>query len=382
LGHTYCSGAGGSGGGELKPDKLTFAVVWAYIAVALIGKLAYGRTLGELSPPALIYALLFTVIMMASYELWKPQKPVRWVYAVVAILLLIPLGWNYLLAGTAVMGLTLWLFRKPLMEERRRRLGILGGISAAALAGYGIIAFGIPLLHPWLRFTEASLPFLLAGDVLIVAIGVYPSPWLLFLGLGIATVGTSRTVGIGVLMAYTVATAYREELSMEKLARRKGLVAVVLILFLAMLAARYAVTKFLYPEWHLGPVGTVFYRVASTYTVYERLMEMGMPLGRHVLLFQSDPTGYVGELFGRNVGYTYSLFGEPAYDFGILGIAEAAAVGILLKDAGRNALTGVFAFTLLVLMTEIGIEGVFLAALAYAAFLGLTMEVDVWKRGH
>ena len=361
----------------MKPSDAAFALIWAYLGAAVAGKLIYSNTLGKpLLGPA-VYAIGFLLTIMASYRLWDGGiSRVRWkgvFYLVLSLMLLLPLGPVYSLAGISAMGLTAWLLRRAISTGRAERLGILGGIISAGLFTFGIAAFGIPLMKPWLRYTNASVPFLLAGDVLIIAIGVYPSPWLMLLGLIIATLGASRTVGIGVLTAYLIAEAYRG-ISLRSLLRRKSLLVLTAVLFASMLLARYWVTTHLYPEWSLGPVGTLFYRVGSTYTVYERLFEWGMPFGKHALLFQSDPTGYVGSLFGREVGYTYSLFGQPAYDFGILGLIEAALLGILLKEADRSPVTGTFAFTLLILMTEIGIEGLFLAALSYAAFLGIKLN--------
>ena len=361
----------------MKSSDVAFSLIWAYLGASLVGKLLYSRTLGKPSVFPAIYAVAFLLMMMASFRLWEAEKPGHGrngaAYALLALALLVPLGPVYLLAGILVMGLTAWLVKRAISTGRARRLGIIGGIIAIALFAFGIVAFGIPLKQPWLRYTNASVPFLLAGDVLMVAIGIYPSPWLMLLGLIIAIVGTSRTVGIGVLTAYIIAGTYRG-FSMESLSKRKSLIAITAILFAAMLLARYWVTRSLYPEWSLGPIGTLLYRLGSTYTVYEHLFKWGMPLGRHTILFQTDPTGYVGRLFGRSVGYTYSLFGQPAYDFGIIGLAEAVLLGVLLREADRSAVTGTFAFSLLILMTEIGIEGVFLAALAYAAFLSTRLE--------
>ncbi len=362
----------------MRPSDAAFAVVWVYLGAALTGKLIYSDILGKPLVAAAVYAVVFLLTVMASYVLWgKSNSMIRWreaLYLGLTLLFLIPLGPVYFLAGIPAMGLAIWLLRKAVFLGRARRIGITGGGIAVALFSIGIVTFGVPLMKPWLRYTVASVPFLAAGDVLIIAIGAYPSPWLMLLGLVIAIVGASRTVGIGVLTAYILAEAYGG-ISLRALVKKKSLLILTIFLFAAMLLARYWVTRHLYPDWSLGLIGTLFYRVGSTYTVYEHLFEWGMPFGNHILLFQSDPTGYVGHLFGRDVGYTYSLFGQPAYDFGIIGIVEAVFLGVLLREADRSAVTGTFAFTLLVLMTEIGIEGAFLSALSYAAFLGIKFDV-------
>nr|WP_277346786.1 hypothetical protein [Thermococcus sp. 21S9] len=255
--------------------------------------------------------------------------------------------------------------RKDLLEKAVPFAVLL----AVVLTTIACAMWGIPLLKPELRYTTASVPFLVAGDLLIGAIAVFPDFRLLLLGEMIALIGASRTVGLGIAVAYILRLAYDGRINTGEIKKHRTQLVLGAVLLLAVFLARYYVTVSEYPTWKLGFFGSLLYRPASSYTVYERLFHLGMPLGNRALLFNPDPTGYVGRLFGKEIGYTYTLFGQPVYDFGILGLIEALILGLALGRASKNPFTGTFALTVAIIALDIGIEGQFLVAILLMAYL-------------
>ncbi|GAB6135904.1 hypothetical protein [Thermococcus prieurii] len=357
----------------MKPGEFFALLVGAYVGTAWLGKVLYSSTLGRLEIAPATYAVLFLVILYLSYRI-DAGIP-AWAFGLGAMLLLIPLGIQYVLGGLVALG----ILRHLMSRDKLIRGTVPATVVSIGLVVAASLHWGIPLLKPSLRYTSASVPFLVAGDIMIGVIAARPSLGFLLVGEVIAIVGASRTVGLGVAVAYLLRLAYDGKLTVEETRRRKYVILTVVLLTLAVFAARYHVTIKEYPGWRLGFFGTLIYRPASSYTVYERLFHMGMPLGNHELLFTPDPTGYVGRLFGKKVGYTYTLFGQPVYDFGVLGLIEAIILGTALRTASKNGFTGTFAFTVAILMMDIGIEGTFLAAILYLACLAQCTEGGIWS---
>ena len=343
----------------MKPREIFALTTGAYLLMAWLGKLLYFN--GIETYPAL-YALAFFALLFAGWSLRGevPNEAFLLAFAILAFL-----GVWYFLGGLLSFAFLLMALKKNLLGKAVPFAVVL----AVFLAGFAAVIWGIPLLKPELRYTDASVPFLLAGDLLIGAIAVFPDFRLLLLGETIALIGASRTVGLGVAAAYVIRLTYDGEMSMEKVRKhRLELLALGILLFMVFIA-RHQVTVSEYSTWRLGFLGSLLYRPASSYTVYERLFHLGMPFGNRELLFNPDPTGHVGRLFGKSVGYTYTLFGQPAYDFGIFGLLEALLLGFALKCSSRNPFTGTFALTVAIISLDIGIEGQFLAAILLLAYL-------------
>jgi len=344
----------------MKPCDLFKALVLVYFLAAVLGKILYSRFLGRIETLPLLYALTFIALLFLGFR--QEVKVPGWAFLVAGSLLLITLGWGYTLGGIVSLLLLKYLIERNALEK---------GVMPAIAVSVGLVLTasalgGVPLFNPGLRFSWVRYPYLAAGYIMVGAIAVRPSPLLLALGEGMAVAGTSRTIGVGVAVAYLIRTLYNRRGSVPT--SKKALPLVVALLIVVFLA-RYSATLRDYPVWNLGFLGSVLYRPASSYTVYERLFEMGMPLGHYKLLFMTNPTYYVGELFGKKIGYTYTLFGEPAYDFGIPGILEALIIGTVLRKASKNPFTGTFALTVGTLTLDIGIEGSFLTTFFYLAYL-------------
>lgn len=343
----------------MKPTNLFTLTAWAYLIVAWVGKALYFRGI-EVSPA--IYAVLFLIVIHLGIHFDTRLRKEAFLFALV---LLIPLGFSYFVGGLMAFLILLFVLKRKLLRKAVLPAVFLG----VSLVVFACIKWGLPILKPELRYTSASIPFLVAGDILIGAIAVFPDFRLLILGETVAFISTSRTVGLGVAAAYVIRMAYDNKLNTAELKKHKKAVLLGTILLLGVFLARHYVTVREYPTWRLGFLGSLLYRPASSYTVYEKLFHMGMPLGKEKLLFNPDPTGYVGRLFGKEVGYTYTLFGQPVYDFGVLGLIEALILGLALERASKNPFTGTFALTVAILSLDIGIEGQFLVAILLMAYL-------------
>ncbi|WP_456423795.1 hypothetical protein [Thermococcus sp.] len=348
----------------MRPTNLFTLVAWTYLIVAWVGKAIYFRGI-EVSPA--IYAVLFLIVIHRGMH---RNARLRKEAFLLALVLLLPLGFSYFVGGLIVFLVLLFVLKRNLL----RKAVLPAVFLAVSLVVFACIHWGIPLLRPELRYTSASVPFLVAGDILIGTMAVFPDFRLLILGEAVAFISTSRTVGLGVAVAYVIRMAYDNKLTFEELKKHKKAVLLGTTLLLGVFLVRHYVTIREYPTWRLGFLGSLLYRPASSYTVYEKLFHMGMPLGKGKLLFNPDPTGYVGRLFGKEVGYTYTLFGQPAYDFGVLGLIEALILGLAMGKASKNPFTGTFALTVAILSLDIGIEGQFLVAILLMAYLAEVRE--------
>ena len=360
-----------------------------YLLLAIVSKSVYSNLLPPPRTAPILYALAFLALMWTSYHTGRKIKDpykVR-LYIAVMVLVLSALGVWGLVVSLVIVGVTILIIHYEANvvagnpENARKELRIILAIVVTAIFLTPVLAGCIPLLDPGARYSPLRLFYLSAGYFTVALISLKPDFRVFLLGELIAIVSTFRTIGLAVAIAYTLKLAQTGKLGRPG-GKWKGYIipgtiatGVVLIFII-----RYYATIQTYPNLHLSFVETLLYRPWVTYTVYERLFEMGMPLGKRGILFSADPKGYVGSLFGRDVGYTYTLFGQPAYDFGIFGLIEALFLGMALADAERRNPTAVLAVTFAILMIPIGIDAFFLSAMAFFAYL--SVEVDVWKRSH
>ncbi len=372
----------------MRLSALFWASAVAYLVIALISKLAYPDLLPPPQWGPIVYALAFLGLTFTGYRLapgLKDEHKTRLYLAVILIVLGV-LGWYGLLSAVAVVLITLLIIhyeaqvvaRNP--QNARRELRIILTAVVVALFLIPIAAGSVPLLNPSERYSTFRLFYLAAGYFTVALLSLRADFRVFLLGELIAVASTFRTVGLAVALAYLLKLLQTGRLKGNPGPRRYALIGAILLGLMGVFAVRYYATVHAYPGWKLGFLETLLYRPGVTYTVYERLFEMGMPFGKARILFSTDPKGYVGSLFGRDVGYTYTLFGQPAYDFGIFGFIEALFLGMALADAERRRPTAILAVTFMTLMIPIGIDAFFLSAMAFFAYL--SVEVDVWKGSH
>ena len=335
-----------------------------YIALAIVSKEVYG--LGRVQPAPLLYALLFLLSIQAGKTVAGRMDPrvKGTVYAVVGVTILAITSTVTGIVGVALLLTTVLAIRRLFMPVRTNaewfrdiawKVAFLGAVTTAVA---GFLLGGIPLLEPALRYSQYRVLYLSAGYLLALSIAMRPSVFVLALGilLGIAT--TFRTVLLAPLLAYF----FRTMLGSWKPEGVKRVAPLIALGIVAGFLARYWATVSSYPSWHLDFLGTLLYRPGVTYTVYERLFWLGYPLGRHEILFSTNPKLLVGHLFGRDVGYTYTMFGQPAYDFGLTGLLEGVLLGMAVGDSFRFRTTATLSLTLMTLAIPIGLDAFFVSA--------------------
>jgi len=326
----------------LKELKLFLALAALYLALALVGRALY---FGTPRPGPSLYAVLFLLLVALGTRFEVPKRPF-----LASLALLFPLGPAYILPGLSAL-----LLPRVNRETLEKALVVV----SLAIALGSFLLLGIPLLSPELRSFKGPL---IAGDLLMLAVALKPRERYLLLGGAIAVLSASRTVALGIAAAYTF----------RKLREGTFSPLPLLVLGTAMVARHY-VTLHEYGTWSVGILGTLLHRPGTSYVVYEKLFEWGYPLGRWELLFMPDPTAYVGSLFGKSVGYTYTIFGQPAYDFGLLGLVEGFLLGTALRASQNDPFTGSFALAVATISLDIGLEAVFLAAIGVSAYLAGVM---------
>ena len=351
-----------------------------YLLLAMLSKSLYRGLLPPVETAPLLYALAFLGIMWVSHRL-EPGLDGRErarLYLLTIFLVLSALGLFGFLVSLVVIGIAFLLTQRAKKMDPAAFMGRVERlllVPAVVLLAVPLLAGSVPLFDPVERYSDFRFFYLAAGYLTVALISIRPHLRFFLLGEVIALLSTFRTVGLSVALAYVLGAVGRGNSGRGGWRGHLPLLIAVAAGVL-VLAVRYLATLGTYPSWHLGFLETLLYRPGFTYTVYERLFEMGMPLGRRGILFSTDPKGYVGSLFGSDVGYTYTIFGQPAYDFGILGLLEAGFLGLALADSERTRPTGILAVTFLILMIPIGMDAFFLSALSLFAYISL--EVGMW----
>lgn len=219
----------------------------------------------------------------------------------------------------------------------------------------------IPLLDHETRTHELIKIYNLISILVVILIAYKPDFKLFLLGELIALIATYRSFGIIIFTAYLIR---------EKRNRKKIIIGLLLIGTIFM--ARFFVMETSYGVWNLGIIESLTHRMSVTYGVFEGLYRIGMPFGNdNLLILNPDLRLYVGELFGRSVDYTFTIFGQPAHDFGIFGLLEGVLLGMSLKDAKRDKMMGTINFTFFIIIIEIGLDALSFGILMGTAFFAL-----------
>ena len=342
----------------MRAETVFWSITLLYLLLALLSKF----TFPELEKPGLlplVYALAFLASIAMGFSISnRISEKVR--------------GITYLSLFSAVLLATspvIFLISLPmffllvffvLCESNallKKSLYALGVVLIILLPLLGVFLAGVPIIEPASRFSSFRFLYLASGYVTVVLLSTKPDWRVLLWGITISIISTFRTVVLGVVLAYTFGLLLE-----RKRPRVCPLIAITLGLVLALIV-RYQATLSSYPAWHLGIAESILYRPGVTYTVYERLFNLGLPLGRGWILLSGNPKLYIGHLFGRDVGYTYTLFGQPAYDLGLLGLFEGLILGMAFRDFTRTKETTVMGLTLLTLAVPIGLDAFFFSAL-------------------
>ncbi|WP_048149798.1 hypothetical protein [Palaeococcus ferrophilus] len=338
-----------------------FVLGLTYLLLALTGKLILPELLGPLNLPALAYALMFMMVVYVGYSMELSDKRRTYLYLIAGLTVVgIAAGPIGALVGIAiVLGGEL----SPMLDERARGnlyvLGILAMVVLPLTAAYRGV---IPIIRPETRYSELKDLYQASAAIAALLVAYRPSLPIFLLGEGMALTSTFRTNVLLVFLAYLLRGGKRE--------LKRALYIGTPLVLLGFLA-RFYVTKSVYPVWHLDFIRSILYRAGFSYRVYERLFSLGFPFGGHALIL--NPTGreLVASLFGRSANYTYTLFGQPAYDLGLLGLFEGLFLGIALRDADRSPTLGALAVAFLIVALETGIDPLNFGVLMGAAYFGV-----------
>jgi len=357
---TYCIE-----GGRVERAEIAFWMAGTgYILLSFVSKEIYG--LGTIQLIPFLYAILFLIFIYIGETITTRISSLtkQILYATVAVTILSLMS---LFAGIIETGLLLSIIiiirkKTPLKNNPKRlrepmwKAVIVVGIITSIL---GFLLGGIPLITPTLRYSTYRFFYLTAGYLLALSIAMRPNVLVLILSMILGVISTFRTVMLASLLAYI----FRTLLDGWKPNNSRKIAFIITAGIVAVFLSRYWATVSIYPSWHLNPVETLLYRPGTTYTIYEKLFWMGYPLGRHQILFSTNPKLLVGHLFGRNVGYTYTIFGQPAYDFGITGLIEGILLGMVMGDSFRFRTTATLSLMLMTLAIPIGLDAFFVVAM-------------------
>jgi uncharacterized membrane protein len=353
----------------VEAEELFWIIALSYLATAVGSKFFFDLGTPQAAP--LIYAVLFLALLYLGKRL-RDATPERIRAGLYTFLFLLVLGLTGVLP--LILGLGAFMIIALFLHcgTLKRHLYYVGLGLLVLLPATAILLGGIPLVNESVRYSSWRLLYLATGYIAVVMLSERPDWKVLLWGIIIGVLSTFRTVVLAVILAYLFGNFSRGKHTDWKA------LGIVTLGIVAGLTARYHATLLSYNTWHLGPIESLLYRPGVTYTVYEKLYALGMPFGHHRILISPQPKLFVGSLFGRDVGYTYTIFGQPVYDFGVLGLLEALLIGMAVGDAERHKSTGAMALTLLTLALPIGIDAFFFSSFMALGILG--MGVKLWRR--
>jgi len=351
----------------LRSDKIFAFFLASYISLALLGKVVFRNYLGELNQDALLYALMFFLMLLLGYNVEKkfdlpPQR--AYVYLILGILvssaagiLGVALALVVLLIGTLILMGKTWI--KQELSEYAYYAGIALVIALPLLA---MLKGVIPILDPQTRYSDFKDLYLASAIFASLLLAYKPNPIIFLLGEAFAVVSTFRTNAIMIFLTYLFRAEKRE---------LKRLLIIGVPLIGLVFLVRFYVTKSVYSVWKLNFVQSLVYRAGFSYMVYEKLFSLGMPFGNFKLLINPNAREYVAALFGKVNNYTYTIFGQPAYDLGIFGLLEAFVVGMALSDSEKLPMFKALALAFLVPAIETGFDALNFGILMGSAYFAL-----------
>ncbi|USS40913.1 oligosaccharide repeat unit polymerase family protein [Thermococcus aggregans] len=351
----------------MRSDKIFALFLASYISLALLGKFAFRDYLGGLSWGALLYALMFSLMLLLGYNVERKFNLPRqrtYIYLILGILvssaagiLGVALALVVLLIGTLILRGRTWI------RQEHSKYAYYAGIALViALPLLAMLKGVIPILNPQTRYSKLKDLYLASAVFASLLLAYKPNPIIFLLGEAFAVVSTFRTNALIIFLTYLFRA--------EKKELKRLLIIGVPLIGLAFLARFYA-TKSVYPIWKLGFLQSLVYRAGFSYMVYEKLFSLGMPFGNFELLLNPNAREYVAALFGKVQNYTYTIFGQPAYDLGIFGLFEAFIVGMALSDSEKSPMFKALSLAFLVPAIETGFDALNFGILMGSAYFAL-----------
>jgi uncharacterized membrane protein len=354
----------------LKSDRIFALFLATYLSLALLGKFAFKSYLGELNLSALLYALTFSLTLFLGYNSEKRfNLPFEraYVYLILSILVSSAAGILGVVAVLTVLFGGMLILRRSV--DGYYKHAYYAGIALVVILPLLAMCKGvIPILNPQTRYSDLKDLYLASALFASFLLAYKPSLIVFLVGEAFAVVSTFRSNALIIFLAYLFRA--------EKKELKRLLIIGVPLVGLAFLARFYA-TKSVYSIWKLGFAQSLVYRAGFSYMVYEKLFSLGMPVGKFGLLLNPNAREYVAALFGKANNYTYTIFGQPAYDLGIFGLFEAFLMGVALRDSERLPAFKALSLTFLILAIENGFDALNFGILMVSAYFALFLSKDI-----
>ena len=322
-------------------------VLTVYLIISAIGCLSYfyGLPLYGIAVSA-----FYTPFLVAGLKSrFKTSSPI-YIFAPV-IMSYLSLG---LYPSLMVLGMmtTIWL------SFRSKRVGSQVYAShwlwiPLYIAGVSILLFGYLLVgNPWAdRDVRVALaqPFAFSTFLMLTAACYVDSAPIYLATLLLAGLTSYRTYLANVVFA---------TISARKVGRRFKIL-LLLVLLVALVGAGYVIAVS-GQSWRLSPLGILHYRLSSSLYTLDLIAKRSLPLGSTYgrVLLSSDPRRSIGLLIlNSTVKYTYTIYGQPLADFGLLGVVEIYILGIIIRNIWDGERLYQMAPAYLIPMIDAGIDG-------------------------
>lgn len=207
---------------------------------------------------------------------------------------------------------------------------------------------GIPLFDSVLKSNATTNLWRIAYPLFLILINIllakyYDRKYLILVLLGALVFGLNgyRTSVVGILGSVFITMYY-----IEKISRKIALLFIIVIAIGAMGIGYISTQSIATQGWTLNPVELVFYRLAFTLEVFEKIIPLAGTTHGHILsmIFSSgSPRSFIGNyVLHYDVCLTSTLFGPVMLDFGYIGLTvQMIFMGAFLKIIHSIAKEGV-----------------------------------------
>ncbi|MDO5860262.1 oligosaccharide repeat unit polymerase family protein [Methanobrevibacter sp.] len=189
-----------------------------------------------------------------------------------------------------------------------------------------ILIGGIPLFNSVLKSNATTNIWRIAYPLFLIMVNIllakyYNEKYLLLVVLGALIFGLNgyRTSVLGILGSSFITMYY-----LKKISKKMGIIFIAIIV-IGILGVGYIASQSIANQhWTLNPIELVFYRVAFTLEVFEKIITLGGTTHGHILsmIFSSgSPRTFIGQyVLHYDVCLTSTLFGPIYLDFGLIGL--------------------------------------------------------------
>lgn len=211
-----------------------------------------------------------------------------------------------------------------------------------------VLLGGIPLFNSVLKSNATTNLWRIAYPLFLILINIllakyYNRKYLILVLAGALVFGLNgyRTSVVGILASVFITMYYT-----KKISRRLGILFVIIIAAGAIAIGYIASQSIANQTWTLNPIELVFYRLAFTLEVFEKIIPLAGTTHGHILsmIFSSgSPRSFIGNyVLHYDVCLTSSLFGPVMLDFGHIGLTiQMLFMGAFLKIIHSLAKKGI-----------------------------------------